>query len=115
MATTRSTGGRTTAPKVKVGLDLDKLDQDPREPFTCRLKGKVFTFAGPSDMPYFDVANIPADRAGEREFLARLLGDQLDDFIACEPSVDQVMSLFDAWREHHELPDPGEARASKAS
>lgn len=114
-APSRSTSRRTTAPKAKVTLDLDKLDQDSQEPFTTRLKGKVFTFASPSDMPYFDLTDLPADRDGERQFLAKLLGDQLDAFMECEPSVSQVMSLFDAWRDYNELPDPGEAGASVTS
>jgi hypothetical protein len=110
-----ATATRRTTPKTaKVSLDLDKLDREGGETdlYTVRLKGKVFTLAGPSDMPYFDIAGLQRNEAGERQFLTKLLGDQLDDFMACNPSVEQVMHIFEDWREHYELPSPGEAPAS---
>lgn len=113
-----ATATRRTTPKTtKVSLDLDKLDREGGEPdvYTVRFKGKVFTLAGPGDMPYFDVSGLQRDAEGEKQFLTKLLGDQLDDFIACEPSVEQVMHIFESWREHYELPTPGEAPGSPTS
>jgi hypothetical protein len=108
---------RTTPPKTKVSLDLDKFDgeADPVKPFTARLKGKVFTFADPGDMEYFELTSMPMNVEGERTMLNKLLGEQVDDFMECRPTTRQVMQLFEAWREHYGMLDPGEAPASVAS
>jgi hypothetical protein len=108
---------RTTAPKTKVSLDLDKLDAegDAIEPFTARINGKVFTFADPGDMGYFDLTSVARTPDGEESLLRKVLGDQYDDFVAAGPTTRQVMKLFTAWRDHYGMLDPGEALASVAT
>jgi hypothetical protein len=108
---------RTTPPKTKVSLDLDKLDAegDAADPFTVRVNGNVFTFADPGDMDYFELTSTAKTPEGEESLLRKVLGDQYDDFVAAGPTTRQVMKLFVAWRDHYGMLDPGEAPASVAS
>lgn len=113
----RSSNGRTTAPKTKVSLDLDKLDTegDPIAPFTARVGGKVFTFPDPGDMDYFELTSSGRGVDGELKLLKRVLGDQYDDFASARPTTRQVIHLLVAWRDHYGMLDPGEAIASVGS
>jgi hypothetical protein len=115
MPTNRPPNRRTTPPKATVSLDLDKLDNEDAqiEPFTARINGKVFTFADPGDMNYFDLTATAQTPDGEQSLLRKVLGDQYDDFAG--PTTRQVMRLFVAWRDHYGMLDPGEALASVAS
>lgn len=113
----RGPTGRTTAPKTKVSLDLDQVDNEgaPIEPFTVRLKGNVFTFADPGDMDYFELTSTAMTPDGETSLLRKVLGDQYDDFRAVGVTTRQIMRLMVAWRDHYGMLDPGEAGASVAS
>lgn len=79
MSNTRSTA-RPAKPRVKVSLDIDKLEREgaPKELFVARAGGKEFTFADPMETEWQDLVVIsPQDTV---LFLQALLGDQYAEF-----------------------------------
>lgn len=117
---TRSTSKRTTAPKAKVGLDLDKLEREGAqpEPFTFRHGEKVFTLPDPLEIDYKDIVELGSTgEFGQALMTARLLGnEQYEALIKAGPLPQwKIEPLLDAWAEHYGVPSPGEASASRTS
>jgi hypothetical protein len=109
---------RTTPPKAKVGLDLDKLEREGEqpEPFTFRHGGKVFTLADPAEIDYSDIVELGANPAANAIMIARLLGDDYQALKSAGPLPQwKIEPLLDAWMQHYGMPSPGEAPASPAS
>lgn len=116
----RATSKRTTAPKTKVGFDLDKLEREGEqpEPFTFRHGGKVFTLSDPAEIDYRDIVELgSAGGYGNAVMVARLLGDeQYQELVDAGPLPQwKVEPLIDAWTAHYGLPSLGEAAASSAT
>jgi hypothetical protein len=114
----RSTSRRTTAPKPKVSLDLDKLERDgaPPPPFTFRHGDQEFTLGDPAEIGFQDIVELGnAGATGNALMLARLLGDQYDELIKAGPLPQwKCEPLIDAWMEHYDV-DPGKSRGSSTS
>lgn len=120
MATTnrRSTNGRTTAPKTKVSIDLDKLEREGEQPdpFTFRHGGKQFTLADPAEIDYRDIVEMGDNPMGQALIIKRLLGDQYAVLVDAGPLPQwKIEPLLGKWYEHYGLPTPGEAAASRIS
>jgi hypothetical protein len=116
--TTRSTNGRTTPRKTKVGIDLDKIDNEATDkaPFTFRHGGKEWTLGSAQDMDFFDIVEYGSSPAGQAVLICKLLGDQLEEFRAVGPiPARKINALMDAYQEHYGLPSPGEASALPTS
>jgi hypothetical protein len=115
----RTPNRRTTAPKTKVSLDLDKLESEGKfeevGPFTFRHGGKVFTLGSPDDIDLFDIVEFGASAAGNAVIFSRMLGDQYDDLRAIGPMpARKVNAVMEAWQEHYGV-NQGESPASVAT
>jgi hypothetical protein len=115
--TTRSTNGRTTPRKTKVGIDLDKLENEGNStPFTFRHGGKEFTLGDPDDVDFFDIVEYGSTPAGNAMLICKLLDDQLDAFRAAGPIPKRkIDALMEAYSNHYGMATPGEASALPTS
>ena len=116
----RATSKRTTAPKTKVALDLDKLEREGEqpEPFTFRHHDRVFTLSDPFEIDYKDIVELGSTgEFGQALMIRRLLGEEQYDALVKAGPLPQwkIEPLVDAWTEHYGMPGPGEASASIAS